>query len=73
MISELDGRHVIRGPRMMYGCGYRGKHEADVEVIFLFAMKSNDLTGCLQLQPSVCWRELMSPLSSGTDIHPTYT
>jgi hypothetical protein len=49
VISELDGRHVIRGPRMMYGCGYGGKHEADVEVIFLFAMKSNDLTGCSQL------------------------
>ena len=26
----------------------RGKHEADVEVIFLCVMKSNDLAGCLQ-------------------------
>lgn len=49
MMSELDGRHVIRRPRMMYGCGSGGKHEADVEVIFLCVMKSNDLTGCLKL------------------------
>ena len=26
-----------------------GKYEADIEVIFLCVMKSNDLTGCLKL------------------------
>jgi hypothetical protein len=34
---------------MMYDCGSGGKHEADVEVIFLYVMKSNDLTACLKL------------------------